>query len=1265
MSLVFLRRHAVGAALSFAALACASLPAGSAFAASSADLSIRITAPATIASTTKSVRYTVKITNAGPSSVKSPWFDATFPPASKVLSVSPLKNVQCPITGASVRCTLTDTLLSRSSRTFYVDVDVTSTIASICSSPSTTTPQKAIAQIFYDLSKYIDPNVANNKSSTQFVMNCPPRVAGNLYVTESQPTYPVHQLLGGVLGDAVLGLDISAKDQDVNVTTLRFAVTSSANAIRAIDRLELYLNGATTPFAVATIAACGSTSVPQGTFCAVLTSQPLSILKDQKVSIVVRPRVKTDTDGTVTNTPITIGLQQWATMPVDAVTKASGVRLVKNDGDAIAEGEIFIGTAVPAPDQPVIGEKNVSVLSKVVSIDNANPDADGTAVPTGSARALGQFKLTAASASNTLNGLNRFTLDRAIFTVDLANVALDTSAFKFYNKADASVKSPCTVDPASTATKLFVDCSAIFASGVASEVEQGSSSTFVLESTITNPQVSSSVASSIQVSFEQYADASKTTVSPSESHVRWLDRDSASAVPFTWIESATNVVRSTKYGSSAQSRLLGDVNNDKALNSPDSTLIRRHLGGIITLTGADFTAADVDLDGKITYADLYLLRGAIVQMITLPARYGDVTGDGVLSSVDTDLIQEFVSGVKVPTNRQKYLGDVNVDGKIDQKDVHWVSQAVLKLVFLPVLCGNTIVNVDVNEQCDDGNQTSGDGCDNMCKIEVATQNELTIVQKTLVSTDTAVKNQKDITLLRFEATADNEDLSITSLAFDAKQGSLLNGANYTLKVDTNNDGVVDATLQSGVSPVSGIVTFNNIIGGGYTISSTKTLVFEVRSDVASSFVGNSLQLKFATSVPAYVSAERISGSNSLTGIKTDGVCATTCETTVATATSTLWTLQSQGNLFITQSTTPVRSHQLLGSTLSDDVFRLDFRADTENIDVTRLVFTAGGVDATAFSQNVSRLELYQVGATTPFAVATLASCGVDPVPANSMCASMQNRQLIVAKGTNVAVLVRILANSDANGAVSGKKFRLTLDASKGAQASGVSSASSLVENDGDAVAEGELFVGVSSPSASQTIVGKDHTVALSKVVSIISVDPNSNGSAIPAGSNRAISQLKFSTANHSNFNNGMNRVAIDSVIYTVNATNVALDPSAFKIYNKVDPTMTQSCTLDSASTATVKYVVCSGLITSGVNSIIDPASDITLVLQANVVSTQVAPSSSSSLQVSLQNFSDSTASALSVPGSHMRWIDQDNGASTVFLWMESAETVINGTAYQN
>ncbi len=376
-----------------------------------------------------------------------------------------------------------------------------------------------------------------------------------------------------------------------------------------------------------------------------------------------------------------------------------------------------------------------------------------------------------------------------------------------------------------------------------------------------------------------------------------------------------------------------------------------------------------------------------------------------------------------------------------------------------------------------------------------------------------------------------------------------------------------------------------------------------------------------------------------------------------------------GNLFITKSSTPVRSRQLLGGTLTDEILRLQFYADKEDIDVTDLVVTSQEPDESLFASNVDRIELYKVGSTTPFATATVGSCGTDPVPSNSMCAKMKNREFIVPKGSNTNILLRARMRTDTDGAVSGKHIKLRFDAIVGTKARGLASSINLAQNNGNPVAEGEIFIGTSTPGASQTITSNDNVVVLSKITSITNVSFDANGTAIPIGFARQIGQFKFSAVAASNLKNGQNKWTLTDVIFTVTAPNVQFGSgAAFKIFNKADEAVKSSCVIvDHTPGSPVYHVACWDVRVSSVNTEIDPGSDTTFVLQADIVNAKVNNSLPSSLQVSLQRFSDPTLSGMSTSQSHIRWLDKDNGGSQEFWWIEYPETktTINGPQYQS
>ncbi len=582
---------------------------------------------------------------------------------------------------------------------------------------------------------------------------------------------------------------------------------------------------------------------------------------------------------------------------------------------------------------------------------------------------------------------------------------------------------------------------------------------------------------------------------------------------------------------------------------------------------------------------------------------------------------------------------------------------------------------------------------------------LTITGKATATADTTVKNAKNVSLLRFEARASEaSDLLITDLVFESvTSSSLIAGNNYTLWVDTNDDGVVDTILQKGVAAQSSQITFDKMTGGGYIVPKQKAVNFEVHADIAASFAAADTQIRIQFDTGAtFIQAEQVNDGTSLSGIGVKSIGTSTYYTTspfsssphgtsssdiqVTMQNATLYTLRSQGDLFVTKSSTPVRSRQLLGGTLADEILRLQFHAEYEDIDVTDLVFTASGAAATSFASNVDRLELYKVGATTPFASATVAGCGTDAVAANSMCADMNAQQFIVPKGSNTNVLIRPRMRTDVEGAVTSTDVIINLDptastSTGSVRARGLLSSNNLSNNDGDVTPEGEVFIGLAAAasSANVKIAGGFNEVVLSKVTSITNADPNANGTAIPTGSSRQIAQFKFATASAANTKNGTNKWTLSGVIFNVNATNVLLGTgdqtaaatSDFKLYNKADPTVKHTCLASNVTTSGSSITVnCGGLLArSSVNAEIEPGSDITFVLESDVSNGKISNSSTSTLQVSLQSITDDpkmTTFGTTAGNSHIAWNDKDNATLTsasVFKWVEYPDTTVNGTSY--
>src|SRR3989344_2358052 len=114
------------------------------------------------------------------------------------------------------------------------------------------------------------------------------------------------------------------------------------------------------------------------------------------------------------------------------------------DTDTVQEGEVFVGTSTPAADTAIVGNRNDVVLAKIVNIEDVNPAADGSNVPQGTSRTIAEFKFTAATNINTLNGRNKATLSGLVFQISATNVLFDNSEFDLCNKNDQTQQISCT-----------------------------------------------------------------------------------------------------------------------------------------------------------------------------------------------------------------------------------------------------------------------------------------------------------------------------------------------------------------------------------------------------------------------------------------------------------------------------------------------------------------------------------------------------------------------------------------------------------------------------------------------------------------------------------------------------------------------------------------------------------------------------------------------------------------------------------------------------
>ncbi|TSC80601.1 MAG: hypothetical protein G01um101425_255 [Candidatus Peregrinibacteria bacterium Gr01-1014_25] len=357
---------------------------------------------------------------------------------------------------------------------------------------------------------------------------------GNLFaITDTTPVRSMH-MLGGT-GDATgQRIEFRAQGEDIDVYTLKFLVAGNADG-RSIDRLALYRPGEPSPFAFATVGAWGSDFMPSTLngepargFAARMPGRQLVIDDGLVTDVIVKPVMKTDSDGGVSGDQFLIALYD-----VEARGMMSSNNLVDNDGDALAEGEVFIGTSTPGPDGPVVGPRHTVVMSKLTAVTNVNPDADGTNVPTGVSN-VGQFKLQAASNVNTLYGLNRFDAMTMVFIVEATNVALDLNAFRVFNKSDPGTSVPASYEDLGSGRYRVT--AQLESSAVNAQLASGENGTFVLRLLVTNPKVNSAQTSLLRVGIDLSA-------------LAWYDRDALGSTFFVGTDLPDSIVWSTRYES--------------------------------------------------------------------------------------------------------------------------------------------------------------------------------------------------------------------------------------------------------------------------------------------------------------------------------------------------------------------------------------------------------------------------------------------------------------------------------------------------------------------------------------------------------------------------------------------------------------------------------------------------------------------------------------------------------------------------------------------
>ena len=530
-------------------------------------------------------------------------------------------------------------------------------------------------------------------------------------------------------------------------------------------------------------------------------------------------------------------------------------------------------------------------------------------------------------------------------------------------------------------------------------------------------------------------------------------------------------------------------------------------------------------------------------------------------------------------------------GILDQKD--------------PARCGDG--TLDPWEQCDDGNNENDDGCSSICIVvdQPIRHGALRIDQRPL-GTLTTAKGVNNIVLLTFDAVSGRQNMFINVLKFETDTGSFDSATNYRLYYDRSGDGKPNTRVDSAV-PQGDFLTFANLAipvrKGLYT-------AVELRADIQNSGTLNNFSIQLAISRTDYIEGTDAVDGEDVTGIKTNnGDCNqdAICWISVYTQDSRMITLGTVGSLYVSKDSNGISSHQLLLGERSDDVLRLEFFAQDEDIEVTKVGIGGG-------TSSIDSLELYFEGMSTPFATARQSSCTT--VTAGLFCA---DTAFIVERDDTVDVIVRAIVNSDTNGGTSGETATFVLSTATSGntavEASGASSLVELVQNDSDSTAEGEVFIGRTSAGSNNAIEGPTHDLVGAKFASITNSNIDSDDSPVPSGSS-TIGQFTFRASLNSNSRLGNNAINFRTLIFKVSATNITFVDNSFGIFNPSDSGTIHSCS-NSGTTGNIT-VTCSSLTSSAIATGISEGDSLEIAVQANISDPQVA-NGNSVLQVQLSS----------------------------------------------
>lgn len=259
-------------------------------------------------------------------------------------------------------------------------------------------------------------------------------------------------------------------------------------------------------------------------------------------------------------------------------------------------------------------------------------------------------------------------------------------------------------------------------------------------------------------------------------------------------------------------------------------------------------------------------------------------------------------------------------------------------------------------------------------------------------------------------------------------------------------------------------------------------------------------------------------------------------------------LVETGNLFIEESPVPVVPQHLLGGVTGGSLIDLLMTSEGEDIEVFGICIT------TTHTESIERIPLYFPGTPAPFAIATKGAVGSQQTPAgyDAYFASIPSGALIVPAG-GVHVLPYALIRTDGDGGTNEDVQASLLSSFISVFARGTESHNELVPNNADGNRTGEWFVGVANASMpNNDLVGPAHDIVMAEPKSIINGSSDPDDSLLQAGTS-LIGVYDASAARHNNTNNGVDRLLLETMTFTLHLSNVSIDLFSLKLVNLEDP----------------------------------------------------------------------------------------------------------------